>query len=291
MEYHMFGVVGAGTMGVGIAVALLAADTDPPEATSPRTGSAVILVETSPDRRAVALSEVEHSLERLAKKNEHLDVESALGRVTLVDSVADTAPCDVVIEAVPEQLDLKQTIFRELDELHDPHVMLASNTSSLSVTEIARHLTHPERVVGMHFFNPVPVSALIEIVVGEQTSPQTTARALRVAEALAKTPITVADSPGFASSRLGLCLGLEAIRMLEQGVATAADIDTAMELGYRHPMGPLRLTDLVGLDVRLAIAQHLESELGERFSPPRLLIDMVEDGKTGKKSGEGFYRW
>ena len=275
----MIGVVGAGTMGAGIAVSLLA------------VGEEVVLVEANPERRAAAVGDVRHSLERLAKKNADLDVENAVGRLTRVESLAETVGCSVVIEAVPEKLDLKRTIFAELDELHGAEVMLASNTSSLSITKIAAELTHPERVVGAHFFNPVPVSSLVEVVVGDKSSEQIVARAQGLVEKLGKTPITVKDSPGFASSRLGLCLGLEAIRMLEQGVATATDIDTAMELGYRHPMGPLRLTDLVGLDVRLAIAEHLQSELGEQFAPPQLLIDMVADGKVGKKVGQGFYQW
>lgn len=279
MEYHMIGVVGAGTMGAGIAVSLLA------------IGEEVLLVEANEDRRAAASGDVRNSLERLAKKNADLDVDGAVGRLALADSLEKTAGCSVVIEAVPEHLDLKRSIFADLDRLHGREVMLASNTSSLSITKIAEGLTHPERVVGAHFFNPVPVSALVEIVVGAESSDETVERAQGLVEKLAKTPITVVDSPGFASSRLGLCLGLEAIRMLEQGVASAVDIDTAMELGYRHPMGPLRLTDLVGLDVRLAIAQHLESELGERFAPPKLLVEMVADGKVGKKVGQGFYSW
>lgn len=279
MEYHMIGVVGAGTMGAGIAVSLTA------------VGEEVILIEANPERRQTAIDDVRHSLERLAKKDPNLDVESALVRVSSGEAVGDTAGCTIVIEAVPENLELKQTIFAELEHVHGSDVMLASNTSSLSISKIADGLSHPERVVGAHFFNPVPVSALVEIVVGDKTSEQTTARAQSLVDTLGKTPIVVSDSPGFASSRLGLCLGLEAIRMLEEGVASATDIDTAMELGYRHPMGPLKLTDLVGLDVRLAIARHLESELGERFSPPQLLIDMVEDGKLGKKVGQGFYSW
>ncbi len=278
----MIGVIGAGTMGAGIATSCLAA---PGEALS------VVSVEPDPVRAEAALDQVRSSLERLGSKRDDLDVDAAMGRFAQVSSIAETVGCDIVVEAVPERLDLKRTIFAELDALHPDGVVLASNTSSLSIGRIADGLARPERVIGAHFFNPVPVSSLVEIVVGPATSPATTATLRQLTETLDKTPIVVTDSPGFASSRLGLVLGLEAIRMLEQGVASAEDIDTAMTLGYRHPMGPLRLTDLVGLDVRLDIARHLESELGDRFTPPALLIEMVAEGKLGKKTGQGFYAW
>jgi 3-hydroxybutyryl-CoA dehydrogenase len=168
---------------------------------------------------------------------------------------------------------------------------LASNTSSLSISSLARGVPSPERVVGMHFFNPVHIMALVEVVRGDRTTEPVVEMARGFAEALGKEPIVVNDSPGFASSRLGVAIGLEAIRMLEEGVASARDIDRAMELGYRHPMGPLRLTDLVGLDVRLRIARYLHRELGEHFRPPELLERMVEEGRLGRKSGEGFYTW
>jgi 3-hydroxybutyryl-CoA dehydrogenase len=170
--------------------------------------------------------------------------------------------------------------------------VLASNTSSLPIAAIAAAVPRPERVIGMHFFNPVAAMRLVEIVRGPQTSDATVAAARAFAESLGKTPIVVQDSPGFATSRLGVALGLEAVRMLEAGVASAADIDRAMELGYNHPVGPLRLGDIVGLDVRLAIADHLHAALGsEVFRAPDLLRRMVAEGKLGRKSGEGFYRW
>jgi 3-hydroxybutyryl-CoA dehydrogenase len=181
--------------------------------------------------------------------------------------------------------------FREVDVAAPAHAILATNTSSLSVTEIAGAVSTPARVVGLHFFNPVPIMKLLEIVKGLRTSDETVQRMRVLAERLGKDPIVVRDWPGFASSRLGVALGAEAIRMLEQGVASAEDIDKAMELGYRHPMGPLRLTDLVGLDVRLAILEHLHREVGEQFRPPTLLRQMVRAGKLGRKSGEGFYRY
>jgi 3-hydroxybutyryl-CoA dehydrogenase len=186
---------------------------------------------------------------------------------------------------------LKQKIFSSTEGLYDRSTIFASNTSSLSITEIASVLEQPGRFVGMHFFNPVPASNLVEIVVGAETSDATTNRIVELATLLDKTPIVVQDSPGFASSRLGLTLGLEAIRMVESGVASAQDIDAAMTLGYKHPIGPLKLTDLVGVDVRLAIAEHLARTLGERFEPPQLMRDMVAEGKLGKKSGQGFYVW
>src|SRR4029434_10857541 len=170
--------------------------------------------------------------------------------------------------------------------------IFATNTSSLSISEIAGASARPERVVGMHFFNPVHIMRLVEIVVGEHTADDTTATVRELAQRMRKDPIVLRDVPGFASSRLGVTLGLEAMRMVEQGVASARDIDTAMELGYNHPMGPLRLTDLVGLDVRLSIAEYLHGKLGsEAFRPPEILRRMVSQGKLGKKSGEGFYKW
>lgn len=266
-------------MGAGIATSFLIA------------GNPVVIVEADVVRGEAATAAVEQSLRRLARRDRDLDVEAALARLSIVYELGETRDCSVVVEAVPENLETKQTIFGKLDRLLDADVVLGSNTSSLPIAGIAEGLLHPERVIGAHFFNPVPVSALVEIVVGSETSDSVVESMTALVESLQKTPIVVSDSPGFASSRLGLVLGLEAIRMLEAEVASASDIDTAMELGYRHPMGPLRLTDLVGLDVRLAIAKHLEAELGERFRPPALLQDMVEAGHLGKKTGQGFYKW
>ena len=208
------------------------------------------------------------------------------------DLAAALADSDLVIEAVPESLELKQRIFRELDRHAPPAAVLASNTSSLPIARIAEVTGRPESVIGMHFFNPVHLMLLLELVRADRTSDETVARATEFGRQLGKETILVRDTPGFATSRLGLALGLEAIRMVEQGVASAEDIDKAMALGYRHPMGPLRLTDLVGLDVRLAIAEHLHRELGsEAFQPPELLKRMVREGRLGKKAGRGFYDW
>lgn len=197
----------------------------------------------------------------------------------------------LVIEAVPEKMELKQSLFAQLSASAPADALLATNTSSLSISQIATVVKNPERVVGMHFFNPVHIMKLVEVVEAEQTSSEAIECAMELACRIEKDPIHVKDSPGFASSRLGLVIGLEAIRMLEAGVASAEDIDKAMTLGYGFPMGPLKLTDLVGLDVRCSIAEYLATTLGDRFAPPQLLKDKVARGEIGKKSGKGFYNW
>lgn len=199
---------------------------------------------------------------------------------------------DLVVEAIPEVLEWKADLFREVEKHVSPATLIATNTSSLSVSALGGALTSPQRFLGLHFFNPVHIMALVEVVYGTSTHPSVVEAALDVVHRMGKEPIVVRDSPGFASSRLGVLLGLEAIRMVEEGVASPEHIDRAMELGYRHPMGPLRLTDLVGLDVRLGIAEYLYTTLGaEAFRPPELLRHMVEEGHLGKKAGRGFYRW
>lgn len=219
--------------------------------------------------------------------------DTALTHLATVSEMAEAVSgAAVVIEAVPEKLELKRRVLEDVSRHAPPEALLATNTSSLSVTAIAAGLPEPSRVVGMHFFNPVHIMQLVEVVRGAKTSDETVEKARALVGTLQKTPIVVRDSPGFASSRLGLALGLEAIRMVEEGVASPQDIDAAMTLGYRHPMGPLRLTDLVGLDVRLDIARYLHRKLGtDRFAPPTLLERMVEEGKLGKKTGQGFYQW
>jgi 3-hydroxybutyryl-CoA dehydrogenase len=218
--------------------------------------------------------------------------DGALARLTPIDEIAPACRgADVVIEAVPERLDLKREIFVDIQRDAPAHALLATNTSSLPIADIASAVTDGSRVIGMHFFNPVHVMKLVEIVRHPGTSGAAIALAVALAEKMGKSPITVTDSPGFASSRLGIVLGMEAIRMLSQNVASAADIDTAMKLGYGHPMGPLELTDLVGLDVRLGIADYLATALGPAFEAPQLLRDLVAAGKLGKKTGEGFYQW
>lgn len=276
-------VIGAGTMGHGIAYVCALA------------GCRVSLTDSDPERLASGAREIDAAFARAIERGKCTvaDRDAAL-RCLETPRTADAAAAgaDVVIEAVPERLDLKQRIFADIEPQVGPDTLLASNTSSLSITRIARPLRRRERVLGMHFFNPVPAMRLLEIVRGEETGDEQVAHARDFAALLGKSPIVVRDSPGFATSRLGVVLGLEAMRMLEQGVASAEDIDRAMELGYNHPMGPLRLTDLVGLDVRLAIAEHLHATLGgDTYRPPDLLREKVHRGELGKKTGRGFYSW
>jgi 3-hydroxybutyryl-CoA dehydrogenase len=276
-------VIGAGTMGRGIAQ--LAAT----------SGFSVRIVDADEEALSRGVAAIADMLGVLVEKKKLLPAErgAALRRLSPAASIEEgVADADLVVEAVPEEIDLKRRLFGWLDAAAPDHAVLASNTSSLSIGRIADATRRPSSCVGMHFFNPVPVMPLLEVVRGDATSEETVSVALEVGRRLGKEPIVVRDTPGFATSRLGVLLGLEAIRMLEQGVASAEDIDKAMTLGYRHPMGPLRLTDLVGLDVRLAIAEHLHHELrSEAFRPPDLLRRMVAEGKIGKKCGEGFYRW
>jgi 3-hydroxybutyryl-CoA dehydrogenase len=220
------------------------------------------------------------------------DRDAALGRLSAFDElVAAVGEADIIIEAVPERIDLKREIFAIVDKIASPNALFATNTSSLPIGELANDLKDPSRMIGMHFFNPVHLMKLVEVVRHKKSDETAVTLAVGLVEKLGKTAITVNDSPGFASSRLGIALGLEAMRMVEEGVASAADIDTAMKLGYGHPMGPLELTDLVGLDVRLGIAEYLERALGPSFEPPQILIDKVAAGSLGKKTGAGFYKW
>jgi 3-hydroxybutyryl-CoA dehydrogenase len=216
-----------------------------------------------------------------------------VGRVNGSTDLVDAASsADLLIEAVPERLELKAQLFRTAGPALPASAVVATNTSSLSIEALADDVPNPARFLGLHFFNPVHIMKLVEVVHGPRTAPDVLESGVRFARALGKQPIVVKDSPGFASSRLGVALGLEAMRMLEEGVATAEDIDAAMVLGYRHPMGPLKLTDLVGLDVRLGIATYLHETLGhEHFKPPAILERMVAEGQLGKKSGQGFYDW
>ncbi|MEO7112828.1 MAG: 3-hydroxyacyl-CoA dehydrogenase family protein [Polyangiaceae bacterium] len=275
-------VLGAGTMGQGIAQVAAAA------------GFTTRVFDAAPERAAQAITAVGKQLDRLVEKAKiTADQRSTtFALLSPATTVADASrDADLVIEAAPESLDLKTKILGEAKSTAKVDAILASNTSSLSLTELGMRVGAADRVVGLHFFNPPPVMELLEIVRGLSTSDKTVDRALAIAASMKKSPIVVNDSPGFASSRLGVILGAEAIRMLESGVASAVDIDRAMELGYRHPMGPLKLTDLVGLDVRLAILDHLHKEVGEQFRAPSLLRTMVRAGKLGKKTGEGFYVW
>jgi 3-hydroxybutyryl-CoA dehydrogenase len=277
------GVLGAGTMGHGIAQVVAMAGLD------------VHLFDADPAQVVRGLERVQDTLDKGVERGKvAAEVrDAAMERLHHAASLPDAVgAADLVIEAVPERLPLKTEVFREADALAPAHAVLASNTSSLSIARIAAATGRPDRVVGLHFFNPVHIMKLLEVVRGQATSGDTVALALAFARTIGKEPIVVTDTPGFASSRLGVVLGLEAMRMVEQGVASPEDIDRAMELGYNHPMGPLRLTDLVGLDVRLGIAEYLHRELGgEQFRPPELLRRMVAEGKLGRKAGQGFYSW
>ena len=274
-------VLGAGTMGRGIAQVLAMAGLD------------VRLLDAEPGALEHALEQIRRALaEGVARgKLTSASAEQALGRIRPLTALGEAAAgADVVIEAVPERLDLKLEVLRAARSA-SPAAVLASNTSGLSISELQSGIDRPDLVLGLHFFNPVHVMPLVEVVRGAATDDDVVAFGVAFARQLGKEPIVVRDSPGFASSRLGVALGLEAMRMLEDGVASAEDIDRAMELGYRHPVGPLRLTDLVGLDVRLSIAEYLHQRLGDRFRPPEVLRRMVAEGKLGRKTGEGFYRW
>jgi len=276
-------VIGAGTMGHGIAqVAAMA-------------GYDTRLTDENAASLAVGWDRIQSNLAGAVTRGKLTKVEADAVIASIVPvAELETAvhEADLVIEAVVEDLPIKQSLFQRLEALLPDDAILATNTSSLSITRIADATRRPSRVVGMHFFNPVHIMKLVEIVTHAQCDEKVVLSARAAAERMGKTTILVRDTPGFASSRLGVVLGLEAMRMLEAGVASAADIDTAMELGYGHPMGPLRLTDLVGLDVRLKIAEYLHSELAdEKFAPPRILREKVQRGELGKKTGKGFYEW
>ncbi len=276
-------VIGAGTMGHGIAQVAASA------------GLRVTLVDADAGALERGRRKIDENLAGgLARgKLTEADRDRTVANLATATPVADGARgADLVIEADVEKLEVKQALFAELERIAPAHAILASNTSSLPLTRIAAALADPSRLIGMHFFNPVFLMKLLELVVHPRTSDRARETALQVARRMGKTAIVVKDSPGFASSRLGVILGLEAMRMVEQGVASPADIDTAMELGYNHPMGPLKLTDLVGLDVRLAIADTLAREIGgDQYRAPQLLRDKVARGELGKKSGKGFYDW
>lgn len=282
MTIQRISVLGAGTMGHGIAQV------------AAQAGFRTTLYDIEQHLVDAGCGLVEANLDKgIARGKVTVEAKAeALGNLSGTADLAVAANADLIIEAIPERIELKRQVFGELDSMAPADCILASNTSSLSIAEIAAATGRRERVLGMHFFNPVHIMSLLEIVVHDHTSEATLESARDVAAAMGKTAIVVKDVPGFATSRLGIVLGLEAIRMVEQGVASVEDIDTAMELGYRHPMGPLKLTDLVGLDVRLGIAEYLHEKLGsDAFDPPALLRQMVSEGKLGKKSGRGFYEW
>ncbi|HKS47467.1 MAG TPA: 3-hydroxyacyl-CoA dehydrogenase family protein [Amycolatopsis sp.] len=275
------GVIGGGRMGAGIAQVFAAA------------GAMVSVVESDEAAMDAARARIAGGLAKAAERGKLAgDPADVLERVVLLGDIAELpAAAELVVEAVPERAGLKIEVLARAEAAVGERTVLASNTSSLSIAELGAALRRPEKFLGMHFFNPVPASKLVEVVTTPRTSDAVTGQVRAWVRGLDKTDVVVRDSPGFATSRLGVLLGLEAIRMLEEEVADAEAIDNAMELGYRHPMGPLRSTDLVGLDVRLAIAEYLHATLGERFAPPKLLRDKVARGELGRKTGRGFYDW
>lgn len=266
-------------MGAGIAHAFLVA------------GVRVTIVERDAQAATAARERVAAHVARSAERGTPLEPSALADALEVTTDAAALGACALVIEAVPEDRALKHDALRRAEASVLSSAVIATNTSSISIDDLAAAIERPERFLGLHFFNPVPASQLVEIVVGAVTDPAVVDAARSWVDALGKFPVVVRDSPGFASSRLGVALGLEAIRMLEEGVASVEDIDAAMERGYRHPVGPLRTTDLVGLDVRLGIAQELHARLGDRFAPPELLRRMVAAGHLGRKTGRGFYEW
>jgi 3-hydroxybutyryl-CoA dehydrogenase len=262
---------------------------------SAAAGYPVTLVDTSAELAERGRALIDRNLREGVRRGK-LDEDARAATLQRIGTAADVRSAvqgaELVIEAVPERADLKSAVFGALDEAAPEDALLASNTSSLSISEIQATTRRPQRVLGLHFFNPVHINRLVEVVRGTHTAEAAIARALEFVARIGKEAVVVNDSPGFATSRLGVLLGLEAMRMVEEGVASAADIDRALELGYRHPMGPLRLSDLVGLDVRLDIARYLHEKLGaEHFRPPALLEQLVAEGRLGKKTGRGFYDW
>jgi 3-hydroxybutyryl-CoA dehydrogenase len=276
-------VLGAGTMGHGIAQV------------SAMAGFEVAIADAAIELAQRGVELIRGNLQEGVRRGkiDEATADACMARVTAVSRLEDAvASCDIIIEAVPERLALKQDVLRRAEQAASGTALLATNTSSLSIGDMQEWLQRPQSFLGLHFFNPVHINRLIEVVRGPETAEATVQRALDFARLIGKEAVLVNDSPGFATSRLGVLLGLEAMRMVEEGVATAADIDRAMELGYRHPMGPLKLTDMVGLDVRLDIARYLHDKLGaDHYRPPRILEQMVDAGQLGRKSGRGFYDW
>lgn len=270
----LVGVLGGGRMGAGIAHSFLAA------------GAHVTVVDINDAAINAARERITHDIEGSIKRGAEGTAEEWLSRLSLSTDSGAFADHPLVVEAVPESMELKAASFRKIATAA-PAAIIASNTSSLSVSDLAATVSNA--VIGLHYFNPVPASKLVEVVVAESTPAELVDLAREWVTGLGKTPIVVKDAPGFASSRLGVAIALEAIRMVEEGVASPEDIDNAMVLGYKFPVGPLKLTDIVGLDVRLGIAEYLESTLGERFAPPQLMRDMVARGELGRKSAKGFY--
>jgi len=282
MRVRKVGVVGAGIMGRGIAQV------------AAQGGFETVLQDVDARQLEAALGTLGRGLDKLVElqKLSRPDADAALARLRTTRDLGEVATgSDLVIEAAPERMDLKVKLFAELDRLCAPHVILASNTSSLSVTEMAAATGRPRQVCGMHFFNPVPRMALCEIVRALETDDATIAAVTEVAQRMGKQTVLVRESPGFITSRINAMIGNEAFYMLEEGLASARDIDTALKLGLNHPMGPFELVDLVGLDTRLAILEYLHRTLGEKYRPAPLLVQYVKAGRLGRKTGRGVYEY
>ena len=276
-------VIGSGTMGSGIAQVCA------------QTGWETRLYDAFPESLEKGMNSIDEFWKSGIRRGKNTEEQVKYWSEKLVpcENLEDAlSGVDLVIEAVPEKIDLKRSIFQKIEDLAPENAILATNTSGLRISEIASVVKNPERVVGMHFFNPVPIMKLLEVIKHDSSSDDTIDEVIEIGEEMGKTTIVVGDIPGFATSRLGVVLGNEAIRMLAEGVASASDIDTAMKLGYKHPMGPLELSDLVGLDVRRDILNNLAESFDDpSYLPHPLLVRLVESGELGKKTGRGIYNW
>ena len=276
-------VIGSGTMGSGIAQVCA------------QTGWETRLYDAYPESLEKGMNSIDEFWKSGIRRGKNTEEQVKYWSEKLVpcENLEDAlSGVDLVIEAVPEKIDLKRSIFQKIEDLAPENAILATNTSGLRISEIASVVKNPERVVGMHFFNPVPIMKLLEVIKHDSSSDDTIDEVIEIGEEMGKTTIVVGDIPGFATSRLGVVLGNEAIRMLAEGVASASDIDTAMKLGYKHPMGPLELSDLVGLDVRRDILNNLAESFDDpSYLPHPLLVRLVESGELGKKTGRGIYNW
>ena len=282
MQVSSIGVVGAGQMGAGIAQVSACA------------GFSVTLVDIKADVIESGIASIRSSLARIVSKGrlDQKTSDEALDRIQTSLDLGDLAECDLVVEAIPEVLDLKTSTFNRLDAICKPSTILASNTSSISINTIAEYTSRPERVIGMHFMNPVPIMKLVEVINGTHTTEIVTSEVISVIEALGKTPLQCNDSPGFVSNRILCPMINEAIITLDEGVAEVEAIDGIMKLGMNHPIGPLALADLIGLDTVLNIMRVLHEGLGEeKYAPSPLLVSMVSEGKLGRKTKIGFYRY
>ena len=282
MAIRTVGVVGSGQMGNGIAQVAACC------------GMEVTMVDIKQEFLDRGTSEISQSLDKLVSKERlsQQEADSALSRISSSTELESLSECDLVVEAIPEIPELKYSTFSKLDSICKPQAILASNTSSISINEIARHTNRPDRVIGMHFMNPVPIMKLVEIINGSETSEAVTSEVVSASEEMGKIPLWCQDSPGFVSNRILMPMINEAILTLQEGVAEPEAIDGIMKLGMNHPIGPLALADLIGLDTVLHIMHVLQEGLAsDKYSPAKLLVEMVEAGKLGRKSGSGFYHY